>query len=132
MFTSVMNWIEELPEQCPPKEAFATKDQTIFRLARSRDFDENDFHSQRSLRPNAIFNGVSECIARSLSVFNTAEACYNKLKLPYMRKKFVCVLKINLTEDDGMMVQSGKDINHYSWWRSNRFTLLNAEVHSNE
>jgi hypothetical protein len=66
---TLMNWIENLPEKCPPDEAFVPVNFKVFRLAITESTDEINFQSQRALKPNAIFKGVDECVARSVSVF---------------------------------------------------------------
>ena len=75
-----MYWIEDLPNECPPKDAFEPNNLKFYRLAKDASIDEGDFQSQRALQPNKTFNGVSECVARSLSVYNNAAKCINMTK----------------------------------------------------
>jgi hypothetical protein len=114
-----MNWYEELPPDCPPNEAHAPK-ATYFRLG-SIPPDDSDFWSHRRRFPNKTFH-VSECVARSLSVFDDKEAA-EKLKrlLPVMRSK--PIFEVDLNEKDGLILQTGNDIHHFSWWRSTEFDL---------
>jgi hypothetical protein len=114
-----MNWFETLPPDCPPDEAFLP-DTTFFRLG-SIPPDDSDFWSHRQRFPHKVFH-VSECIARSLSVFNDLEAV-GRLKrlIPAMRSK--PIFQVDLTEKDGMVQQTGNDPHHYSWWRSTEFDL---------
>jgi len=125
--TRMIEWFENLPEQCPPKDAFVPNGITVYRFAFSEESSENDFISQRMLFPNKEFVGVDECTARSLSVLNDLDACKNKLKLPRNRKRFKSILEVNLRDGDGLIKQTFKDINHYSWWRSNSFNFANAK-----
>jgi hypothetical protein len=114
-----MNWYEKLPPNCPPEEAHRAE-ATYFRLG-SIPPDDSDFWSHRQRFPHKRFH-VSECVARSLSVFDDQEAA-EKLKrlLPTMRSK--PIFQIALREKDGMIQQTGNDIHHFSWWRSTEFDL---------
>ena len=116
-----MNWIENLPEKCPPDEAFVPDNFKVFRLATTETADEINFQSQRALKPNSKFKGVDECVARSISVFNEINKCLNMAKLPLYKNKWKAVLEIELNEDDGLALKTFKDPNHYSWWRSSNF-----------
>ncbi|WP_052181118.1 hypothetical protein [Alistipes sp. ZOR0009] len=120
------DWFEELPEYCPPKEANVPQGMTVYRFSSSEVPSDNDFISQRLLNPDRVFNGVSECIARSLSVYDDLEACNNILKLPSHRKRFKSILEVNLNDNDGLVMKTFKDPNHYSWWRSNSFNFKTA------
>lgn len=122
----MFEWFEDLPEQCPPKEASIPKGMTVYRFSTTEIPDNADFISQRMLAPDIIFNGVDECTARSLSVFDRVETCQNLLKLPRNRKRFSSILEVNLDENDGLILKTFKDPNHYSWWRSRAFNLEKA------
>ncbi len=119
-----MNWYEQLPPNCPPEEASAPK-APYFRLG-SIPPDDSDFWSHRRRFPNKVFH-VSECIALSLSVFDSQETA-EKLKrlLPAMRSK--PIFQVNLTEKDGLIEQTGNDSHHYSWWRSTEFKLSTIKI----
>ena len=123
-----MNWIEDLPEKCPPENAFEPNDFKVFRLATNENLDESDFQSQRALKPNAKFKGVDECIARSISVFSEINKCINMAKLPMYKNKWTAVIEIELNENDGLALKTFKDPSHYSWWRSTTFDLNNSKV----
>jgi hypothetical protein len=122
----MIEWFEDLPEQCPPKEAFIPNEMTVYRFSFTGVPENIDFISHRMLSPDRIFSGVDECIARSLSVFDKIEACQNRLKLPRNRKRFSAILEVNLEENDGLIMKTFKDPNHYSWWRSNSFNFEKA------
>jgi hypothetical protein len=116
-------WFEELPEQCPPNKAFIPQGMTVYRFSSSEVPNNNDFISQRLLNPERFFNGVSECFARALSVYDNLEACNNIYKLPRHKKRFKSILEVNLCDGDGLIMKSFNDPNHYSWWRSNSFNF---------
>lgn len=128
-----MNWIEVLPDECPPKEAFKPEDFKVYRLAKEASVDERDFQSQRALKPNKVFKGLSECLARSLSVYNNVAKCLNMTKLPVYKKRWKAVLEITLEKEDGLILKTFTDPNHYSWWRTTNFSLDKAIIfNSNE
>lgn len=124
-----MNWSEELPDKCPPAEAVEADGFVVYRLAVKNEFDEEDFKSQRALKPHPhVFKGVDECIARSVSVFNEMQKCVDMIKLPLYKGKFKTVLELKLTGNDGQIMKTFTDPNHYSWWRSSSFDISNAII----
>lgn len=127
-----MNWSEDLPDKCPPEEAFLPNGMTIYRLATSKNYDENDFKSQRALNLNKKFKNISECIARSLSVYNDVSKCFNLMKLPIYKGRWNTVLEIELLNDEGLIMKTFKDPNHYSWWRTKNFNIDKAVVVKDE
>jgi len=124
-----MNWSEDLPESCPPSDAFSSDGSNLYyRLIKDESPKENDFHSHRKLWPNQIFN-ATECIARSLSIYNNKSACLDLIKLPAIRTKGLKnIVELNLKITDGLLKKTGKDQFHYSWWRSDSFTISSCIV----
>jgi len=119
-----MDWYEELPPHCPPEEAWSPE-AIFFRLG-SVPPDDSDFWSHRQRFPHKVFQ-VSECIARSLSVFDDQVAAERlKRLLPSMRSK--PVFQIDLTEKHGLVQQTGNDQHHFSWWRSTEFDLSMIKI----
>lgn len=119
------NWFEKLLEKCPPGNAFSPKGFTFYRLAISEKPTENDFLSQRALSPTSNFNGVSDCVALSLSVWDDIDKCLNMTKLPRHKGKAVVLLK--LKSEDGLVLQTFKP-NHFSWWRTKSFDFSTVET----
>ncbi len=119
-------WYEDLPNLCPPDDAIIPNT-ILYRLATNNYPTNNDFLSQRLLNPERDFNNVSECIAKSLSVFNDLEACKNMFKLPRIRRKYKSILELKLDEEDGLIKKTFKKPEHFSWWRSNSFNFENPE-----
>ena len=119
-----MKWYEELPPDCPPDEAYSPEG-CYFRLG-SIPPDDSDFWSHRQRFPRKVFQ-VSECVARSLSVFDDKESV-EKLKrlIPAMRSK--PIFQVDLTEKDGLIQQTGNDVHHFSWWRSTEFDLSMIKI----
>lgn len=118
-------WFEELPDKCPPDNAFNPDGYTFYRLTNGDNPTDQDFYSQRAICPTCNYKDISECIARSLSVWDDIEKCLNLLKLP--RHKHKKVMTLPLTSADGLAVQTFKP-NHYSWWRSKSFDLASVAV----
>jgi len=119
-----MDWFEELLPNCPPSEAFPPEN-SFFRLG-SIPPDDSDFWSHRRRFPHKVFQ-VSECTARSLSVFDDLEAVRRlKRLLPAMRSK--PVFQVDLTKKNGMVQQTGNDLHHFSCWRSTEFDLNTIKV----
>lgn len=119
-----MEWFEELPEGCPPKESLSPGN-TFYRIGSIPPAD-SDFWSHRKRFPHRVFQ-VSECVARSLSVFDDREAVERLRRLlPAMRGK--PLLQLNLTAPDGLIQQTGNDPHHFSWWRSAQFDLQTTKI----
>ncbi len=121
-------WFEELPKECPPKEALTPTGITVYRLSLSEIPSSQDFLSHRFIYPKKYFHGVSECVARSVSVYNCVEACKNLFKLPRHKKKRKLILKVTLKDSDGLIMKTFADPNHYSWWRSKSFNYETANI----
>lgn len=117
-YFSSMEWFEELPISCPPENAHPPDTGKFYRLVEQYPPTERDFFSYRKLFPNKSFN-TSECRARSLSIFNEFLECVNLLKLPAHKSKKVVQLK--LTSESGAILQTGRVISHFSWWRSKTY-----------
>ncbi len=119
-----MNWYEQLPPDCPPKGASAPE-ATYFRLG-SIPPEDSDFWSHRRRFPHKKFH-VSECVARSLSIFDDQDAAERlKRLLPAMRLK--PIFQLDLREKDGLVQQTGNDLHHFSWWRSTEFDLETIKI----
>lgn len=120
-------WYEDLPSLCPPKDAITPNDTVLYRLGTSDFPTNNDFLSQRFLNPENLFTGVSECLAKSISVLNNLDACDNMIKLPRLRKRFKSIIELKLDENDGLIKKTFKKPEHFSWWRSKSFNFENSE-----
>ena len=118
-------WSETLPEQCPPEKAFEPNGHVFYRLTKTLFPTTDDFKSQRADCPTCQFNGVSECVTRSLSVWDDINKCLNLLKLP--RHKGKTTMIIELAPNDGLILQTFKP-NHYSWWRTETFDITSVST----
>ena len=116
------NYREPLPADCPPDEAeHISTPRDVFRLVRGWPPTQADFRSQRAERPNRRFRGVTECRARGLSVYAAARDAEKLLKLPRLRGRRVCLVRLDAGA--GSIQQTGR-LSHYTWWPLADFDIL--------
>jgi len=120
-------WNDELPKECPPKDAISPEGINLYRLSDDEKLIDSEFRSQRTMNPTKFFPGISECIARSLSTWDNKESCLKILKLPRFKGKTKYLVEIPLEEKDGLIKQTFKK-SHYSWWRSTSFSIASCNV----
>ena len=122
-----MDYKETLPAGCPPAAALpATDGQVVFRLVDANPATDNDFKSQRALRPHAKFIGVDECRSLGVSVHANRQDSLRARMLPALKGKKVC--RLTLTLEAGPLLQTGKP-SHHTWWPQLDFNILeNCEV----
>jgi len=105
-------WREELPDNCPPPEAFDPNSRKFYRLVKNLPPTDRDFYSTRQESPERKIG--SECIARSVSILSTKEGCLKRKSLPLLRNKIPA--EITLPSGSGLVMQTLQDKFHYSWW----------------
>ncbi len=116
-----MNYLEPLPEGCPPDEATEISvPWEVFRLVRTNPPSRDDFRSQRAEKPDAVFR-VSECQARGLSVFTERSDSERALKLPRLRGRVIC--RLRLKSGVGRIQQTGPP-SHHTWWPLAAYDIL--------
>ena len=116
-----MSYREPLPEGCPPdaaEEIAAPRE--VFRLVRKSPSTLEDFRSQRAEKPNATFQ-LTECQARGLSVFAERRDSERALKLPTLRGRLIC--RLRLEAGAGRIQQTGRP-SHHTWWPLAAFDIL--------
>lgn len=120
-----MNYREELPKGCPPLDSMdISSDLDVLRLTKSIPPTDGDFMSQRAEKPDAKFQ-VDECQARGLSVFTEQKDATNALKLPALKGRHIC--KIKLMAGSGKIKQTGRP-SHHTWWPYKDFDILSRCV----
>lgn len=119
----MLEWYEELPENCPPVESEQPRNQLFYRLCKIP-LDNRDFLSHRKLFPNKVFN-TTECITRSLSIWVKKENCLALQKLPSNKNK--SLVEIKLKNSDGLISNTFKPY-HYSWWRNKDFDISQCRI----
>ncbi len=116
-----MSYREPLPEGCPPDDAEEIAvGREVFRLVRTNPPTPDDFQSLRAEKPNAVFR-VSECQARGLSVFADRRDSEKALKLPRLRGRLIC--RLRLEAGAGRIQQTGRP-SHHTWWPLADFDIL--------
>lgn len=117
-----MSFREELPADCPPAEAEEIASaREVFRVVRALPPNDRDFDSQRSEKPDRDFPGVSECLARGISVFAKRSDCDRVLKLSHMRNRKIC--RVRLDAGAGKIQQTFQP-SHHTWWPLASFDIL--------
>lgn len=116
-----MNYFESLPQSCPDADAMSYEG-IVYRLVSASPCDA-DFLSQRELSPEKKFN-ATECIARSLSVFDNKEEARKISLLPLHANKKIA--EVELIHKAGVIKKTGKSAHHFSWWRARDFAVLGA------
>lgn len=125
-FRLSFDWAEALPPDCPPEDAIQPVG-IFYRFVESVPTTKRCFLSQRALAPNKKFKGVSDCVARSLSIVKGVENAYQLQRLPTLKNKIM--LKLYLTRQAGLVKRTFKRCGHYSWWRNRHFDIdAHAEV----
>jgi hypothetical protein len=117
------DWAETLPKACPPGEAKEPNRISFFRLVESFPPTQQDFYSYRMLYPNKAFR-LGECVARSVSIFTSCEECSNIKKLPQFKNDNKIIIMINLPPESGVVLQTGVNRYHFSWWRTKDFNPI--------
>jgi hypothetical protein len=117
-----MKYREALPENCPPEAAEKiVAARHVFRLVRSNPPTTDDFRSQRDLKPDAVFHGVTECQARGLSVHAERIDSDKARKLPRLKGHLIC--RIALAAGAGAIQQTGRP-SHHTWWPLVAFDVM--------
>ena len=126
-----IEWANELPEGCPPAEILIPSGDVFFRLIYDAEqISEDDFKPYLELYPDKHYDGYQKVKASGLSVFDTIPDASLR-RLPNM-KKFKGVAKLVLTAEDGVLMKSGPNEHHYTWWRSKTFDISTATIIKNE
>ncbi|HPQ97232.1 MAG: hypothetical protein KDI44_17745 [Thiothrix sp.] len=126
-------WFETLPKDCPPEDADVTGNLSVplYRIIEDhgRPVQCSDFWSQHKMAPGKTFNGVTECIACSVSLLDV-EGCERVLKMPRFKRKRgeVMLARVHLGPDAGRIKKTSGH-GHYSWWRSVSFKAdISSEI----
>lgn len=124
------HWADVLPENCPPEEVCTADNDVFYRFTKSEDYiAPEDWYNHLTLFPNREFSGDRRVMAAGLSLWNTEERLLKEGKLPIF-KKLNCkgLAKISLIPEDGVILQTTKEIHHHTWWRTTMCNLAKAEL----
>ena len=117
-----MSYREPLPEGCPPPKAEEiTTVREVFRLVIRNPVGVDDFRSQRAERPAALFRGVSECLARGVSVHAERGDSEKMRRLPRVRNALICCVRL---ENGAGRIQQTFQPTHHTWWPLAAFDIL--------
>ena len=110
-----LDWVENLPKNCPPEDVLNPDNQVFFRLTDDFPPSESDFYTVRKLDPDRIVR-VSDCQALSLSLYDSVDGC--KLARSTFRKLAdKLIVQITLPSEGGRVKKTdGLSEGHYSWW----------------
>lgn len=123
-------WADELPENCPPEDVSVANDDVFFRMTLNEDRTvPEDWVNYLTLYPNQNYSDEQRVYAAGLSVMDSQEAAENKMRLPWMKKKgFKGLAKISLIPEDGVVLQTTNETNHFTWWRTKMCNLAKAKM----
>ena len=125
-----IEWAVEMPEGCPPQDILIPKNEKMYRLTINPDkVTDDDFKSYIEMYPEKKYNGTQKIMAAGLSLISTDKP--QNLTFPMM-KKFKGVAELILNPEDGVLQQTGKNIEHYTWWRTKAFDINKAKIIGDE
>ena len=122
------HWAEALPENCPPEDVCIATDDVFYRFTLNEDsLVSADWHNHLTLFPDKAFTEQEKILASGLSMMDELESARKKLKLPGM-KRFKAIAQISLVPEDGVILQTGCKIHHFTWWRTTMCNLAKASI----
>ena len=111
--TNGLDFLEPLPESCPPTAVVAPTESTLWRLVKTNAVTARDFDSQRERLPNREYS--DECMARSVSLVTSLAACRAAIKSPRMaRMKFSHAVPVPYDPSYGVWHKDQPT--HVNWW----------------
>ncbi|NIJ54717.1 hypothetical protein [Dyadobacter arcticus] len=117
-----MAWSEQLSENCPPAEAIKPRGLKFYRIC-SNPVSERDFYSHKRLYPEKNYTKL--CEAKGLSLWQTLDKARQILKMPIFKSRNSTIGELVLNEKDGVVLQTTKDLNHFTWWSTTEFEYSN-------
>lgn len=108
--TNGLEFLEALPESCPPTSVNAPNEPVLWRLIKSGSPSAADFHSQRERLPTRHYD--DECLARSVSLVTSLAVCRAVVKSP--RMKFSHAVPITYDPSYGIWHKDSET--HVNWW----------------
>ena len=125
-----IEWAVKLPDDCPPQDILVPENEKMYRLTINHDkVTENDFKSYLEMFHDKKYNGNLKIMAAGLSLISTDEP--RNITFPMM-KKFNGIAELTLNPEDGVLQQTGRNPEHYTWWRTKTFDINKAKIINNE
>lgn len=129
--TNQIEWANALPENCPPENILVPYDEEFYRVIKNEDrIVEDDWKTYIELFPEKKFSSSQILLANGLSITKSGDLKKLK-KLPSLRNH-KGLAKLRLKPTDGVLQKTGKDDNHYTWWRTTSFDPQSAEIVKND
>ncbi len=123
------HWADDLPENCPPEDVCIAGGEDFYRFTQEEDtIREEDWFNHLVLIPNNHFTDEQRVLASGLSLVDSLDAAEKKLLLPAMKKKFKGIACISLIPEDGVILQTGCHLHHFTWWRTTMCDLSKAQI----
>lgn len=124
-----VTWAVNMPPNCPPQHIDIPHNHSFFRLTLHEDYiDQQDMKNYVELNPGNDWGDMLP-LASGLSVYNSEDKARKEIKLPYLKKfNFKGIAKIALNPQDGVVLQTTKKKEHYTWWRTTGFNINNAQM----
>ena len=120
----MIEYLEELPDDCPPEDAIEIKESlAIYRLIKDDSPTDYDFYSQRKRNPMIVhgYGNEHECMLCGLSVFKSVDKLKNLGR--YKRsKETICLVR--LTYGAGRIKLTNPKNGHHTWWPLKGFDIL--------
>lgn len=109
-------WLESLPDQCPLAGAYEPDGQSFYRKIRNSEAHDDDFKPNQNLKFQPNRSAYNACRALAVSLFSELRALKNKMHIGSLQDCHVA--KVTLHRGCGVIMQTGNDHSHFSWWRS--------------
>lgn len=118
---STSKYAETLPGECPPEDAVSEPLERVYRLTKSEDLSETDFHSHAQLgRVKTAQYKVTDCQWASCSLFTTPDAA---LAIKGLRRRHPWITELSIPAAAGKHKLRGE---HVDFWRYADFDVLSA------
>ncbi len=120
-----IEWASELPEGCPPADILVPEDEVFYRFTLEEDvITEKDFKSNLEKYPNKPYRGQFHVWASGLSLMHTDKP--SELWNHPGMQRHKGIVRLILGPDDGVLMKTGEDKKHYTWWRTKTFDITSA------
>lgn len=122
------HWADVLPDNCPPEDVCIANEDVFYRFTLNEDsIVAADWQNHLTLFPDKLFSEQEQIVASGLSMMDELDAARKKMKLPGM-KRFRAIAQISLVPEDGVILQTGCRIHHFTWWRTTMCNLTKARL----
>lgn len=122
-----MQFLEDLPDQCPPAEAVDSSFSMVYRIVYNNPVSVDDFLS-RAAKGQPTPGGVSDCRNASCSLFSHLIKMRAQAKLPKFRGNGTPrIAYLNIQQGAGLAVENPKT-QHIDFWGFKSFDPTSAVI----